>query len=136
MATQVKPTATRSTPKRTADNFNRDFNRIKFEGTEYPKGRFVLAVIKKYVAEKNPTAAQLRAAFPDTLLPNYGIVRDVAVANKATVHGKKRYSLKSDQIIKCKDGRVIAVANQFSSENIKPFIAHVKTLGYTVTSNE
>jgi hypothetical protein len=133
METKTKPDGT---PKRTADNFNRDFNRIKFDGKDYPKGRLVLAVIKKYVAEKNPTAAQLRAAFPDTLLPNYGIVRDVAVAKKATVHGKKRYFLKSDQTIRCKDGRVIAVANQFSSENIKPFIEHVKTLGYSVASND
>lgn len=126
-------TASVKAPKRTADNFNRDFNRIKFDGQDYPKGRLVLAVIKKYVAEKNPTAAQLRTAFPDTLLPNYGIVRDVAVAKKATVRGKKRYFLKNDQILKLRDGRVIAVANQFSSENIKPFIKHIKDLGYSVT---
>jgi predicted ABC-type ATPase len=38
-----------------------------------------------------------------------------------------------EDVLNTKDGKSIAVSNQFSTENIKPFIKHAKTLGYVMT---
>ena len=126
----VKP----ASDKRAADNFNRDFGKMRFNGQDLPKGRTVLAVIKKYHEDKKPTSVQLKAAFPGELLPIYGMVVDHAFAKKANASGKKRYFDNEDQLIKCKDGETVAIANQFSNENIKPFIKHARSLGYNITS--
>ncbi len=130
--TAKAPVARKTSKTRTADNSNRNFGRIKVLGKELPKGRAVLAVIQDYVEKKKPTAAQLKAAFPDELLKNYGITKDAAAAKKASAI-KKRYFVNPEDLIKTKDGKTVAVGAGFSTENIKPFIKHAKTLGYTMT---
>ena len=120
--------------KRTADNFDRNFGRLKVNGTVLSKGRAVLAVVAGYNEAKKPTLAQLKDAFPESLLKNYGIVKEAAAARKYSSNGKTRYFVAPEDLIKTKDGKVVAVCNQFSTENVKPFIKHAKTLGFTMTA--
>ena len=62
--------------ERTANNFDRNFGRIKFNGNA------VHAVIAEYVSKNKPTLAQLKSAFPNELLKNYGVIQEIAAANK------------------------------------------------------
>ena len=119
--------------KRTADNFDRNFGRLKVNGNVLSKGRAVLAVVAGYNEAKKPTLAQLKDAFPDALLKNYGIIKEATAARKYSSNGKTRYFVAAEDLIKTKDGKTIAVCNQFSTENVKPFIKHAKTLGFTMT---
>lgn len=128
----TKP-AKKSADKRTADNFNRNFGRIKVNGETLSKGRAVHAVIAAHIAAKKPTLAQLKTSFPDELLKNYGIIQELAKAKKYSVNGKTRYFVNKEDVLTTKDGKSIAVSNQFSTENVKPFIKHAKTLGFIMT---
>lgn len=124
-------TSEKKVPKQTRPKGDRDRKTYTFEGEEYGKGKLVHAIIKKH-ATKNPkmTVPQLKAAFPDHLLKGYGLVR---VLKEAQEISKKhtRFFLREDQLIKCTDG-VVAVCNQFSAENIKPFFEHATKLGYKI----
>ena len=119
--------------KRTADNFNRDFNRVKFNGDTFSKGRAVHALVVAYVEKKNPTLAQLKEAFPDTLVKNYGVVQEISKAKKFSHNGRDRYYLAKNDYIVTKDGKTVVTTNQFSSENIKPVIKQAKPLGFILT---
>jgi hypothetical protein len=119
--------------KRTADNFNRDFGRVKFNGETFSKGRAVHALVVAFVEKKNPTLAQLKDAFPDTLVKNYGVVQEISKAKKFSHNGVHRYYLGKEDFIVTKDGKTVVTTNQFSSENIKPVIKHAKPLGFTLT---
>lgn len=136
--TAKKPSAKKPSKggKRTADNFDRNFGRIKFNGESLSKGRAVHAVVAAFVAKKKPTASQLQNAFPAELLKNYGIVQEAGKARKYSVNGKTRYFVDSADLIKTKDGKSFAVCNQFSTDNVKPFIKHAKTLGFTMTPSK
>lgn len=132
----AKPAAkkpSKKTAERTANNFDRNFGRIKVNGESLSKGRAVHAVILSFVEKKKPTAAQLQAAFPAELLKNYGIVQEASKARKYSVNGKTRFFVSNEDLIKTKDGKSFAVCNQFSTENVKPFIKHAKTLGFIMT---
>ncbi len=135
----AKPAAkkpSKKSGKRTANNFDRNFGRIRFNGESLSKGRAVHAVIAAFVEKKKPTAAQLQTAFPAELLKNYGIVREAAKARQYNVNGKTRFFVDSADLIKTKDGKSFAVCNQFSTENVKPFIKHAKSLGFTMTAGK
>jgi hypothetical protein len=119
--------------KRTADNFNRNFGRIKVNGETLSKGRAVHAVVAAHIEKKKPTLAQLKATFPDELLKNYGVIQEIGKARKYSVNGKTRYFVNKEDVLTTKDGKSIAVCNQFSTENVKPFIKTAKTLGITMT---
>ena len=116
----VKPIAT-----------TRDSSKYKFEGEEYGKGPVVRAVVSKYV-EDNPktTYKQLKEVFPDELLKRFGIFQDEKTAKEIAPKGK-RYFEKPEQMIKLKD-RSIVVCNQFTLDNIQPFLKVAKTLGYKI----
>jgi hypothetical protein len=128
----VKPSK-KAADKRTANNFDRDFGRFKVNGEVLSKGRAVHAVIAAHITAKKPTLAQLKASFPDELLKNYGIIQELSKAKKCSINGKTRYFVNKEDVLNTKDGKSIAVSNQFSTENIKPFIKHAKTLGYVMT---
>jgi len=119
-------------PKPAREKGDRDRKTYKFMGEEHGKGKLVLAIIKYHV-EKNPkiTAQQLKGFFPDQLLKGYGIIRVLSEAQEIS-KTHKRFFLKEEQLVKVKDGKM-AVCNQFSAENIKPFFEHVtKKLGYEI----
>src|SRR5690606_39064646 len=109
----------------------RDSSKYKFEGEEYGKGPLVKAVVARYVAD-NPktTYKQLKEIFPDELLKRFGIFQDEKTAKEIAPKGK-RYFEKPEQMIKLKD-RSIIVCNQFTLDNIQPFLKVAKTLGYKI----
>ncbi len=123
-----------SKTKQSVNNFDRNFARIKFDGQELSKGRAVHAVVAKFMAD-NPktTAADLKAKFPDELLKNYGIVQEAAKARKYSIAGKTRFFVAKEDLLTTKDGKQMCVCNQFSTENVKPFMKHAKGLGYTMS---
>ena len=83
--------------------------------------------------KKKPTLAQLQAAIPNELMKNYGIIQEVGKARKYSMNGKNRFFVNKEDLITTKDGKTVAVCNQFSTENVKPFIKHAKTLGFVMT---
>jgi len=110
---------------------SRDNRKFKFDGQEYGKGPLVRAVVENY-AKKNPktTIAQLKKVFPDELLHRYGIFQEIKDAKKLSGN-RDRYFMKPEQIIKVKDGTV-AVCNQFTAENIQPFLKVAKEQGFII----
>lgn len=105
---------------------------ISFMGNDYTKSGVVLAVVKQHV-NVNPgiTLAELKEAFPDTLLRRFGIAQEISTAN-TIANGGARYFTKNDQQITVSDATVV-VCNQITSDNIKPFISRAGELGYTIT---
>lgn len=116
---------------KTKSTGGRDNRKFKFNGQEYGKGPLVRAVIEAY-AKKNPktTIAQLKKVFPDELLHRYGIFQEVKDAKKMSGN-RDRYFLKHEQLIPLKDA-TIAVCNQFTAENILPFLKVAKEQGFTI----
>ena len=49
------------------ESANRDKTKYMFEGKVYPKNRLVLAIIKKYVEQNNPSYEQLNNVFDKSL---------------------------------------------------------------------
>ena len=129
----AKKTPAAKKEKRSADNSNRNFGRIKVDGEILSKGRAVRAVIASFVEKKKPTLAQLQSAFSNDLMKNYGIIQEIGKARKYSMNGKDRFFVKKEDLITTKDGKTVAVCNQFSTENVKPFIKHAKTLGFVMT---
>jgi len=100
----------------------RDMRKFRFDGEQHTKGGLVLAVVRKYVEKhKNISLTKLKEVFPDELLQRFGVVQDVKKAKTFTSGGRDRFFLKDDQLIKVQNSR-IAVSNQWTSENIKPFL--------------
>ncbi len=119
-----------NTPVR--DKGDRDRKGFTFEKESYGKGPLVLAVLKKHVSD-NPqsTIESLKKTFPDTLLKGYGIFQTFEKAMEIS-KDRKRFFLKDTQLIRIKSGN-IAVCNQFSSDNILPFLDQAKKLGYEIS---
>lgn len=119
-------------------NYNRIFDKYHFNGETMRKGKLVLCLVKKYMAE-NPkvTAKELQVAFPDSLVKTFGLITTYAIAKKAELGGKQRYfgvqapghpwGRKQDQI-KLHDGSVWCVTNQIDKHNfvniVNTFIGH------------
>lgn len=115
-----------------AEKSKRDNRKFKFAGEEYGKGALVHAVVKQFVIDhKNTTLGKLKESFPDELLQRFGIFQEVAKAKQFSSGGRDRFFMKEEQIIKLRDKKV-AVCNQFTSENIKPFLAAARKLGYSI----
>lgn len=109
----------------------RDNSKFKFNGQEYGKGPLVRAVIAQHVAD-NPkiTNKALKEVFPDELLKRFGIFQDEDTARSLS-GARDRYFLKPEHLIKLKD-KTIAVCNQFTSDNIRPFLQAAKKAGYKI----
>jgi hypothetical protein len=106
---------------------HRDRSRIAFNGEKYGKGKLVLAVVEKYVADHpGITYDELKAKFPDNL-HSLGIIQPVKVA-KAKSKDHQRFH---KQVIKLADA-VIAVCSDFGINNIRPFLKNARTIGYNV----
>lgn len=126
-------TVKKQTKLKTVDNSGRNFGRIKVHGQTLLKGKAVREAISMFVNQKNPTLAELKLAFPDNLQPSYGVVQEIAKARKYNVNGKSRYFTSADLVISTKDGKKVAVCNQWTNETIKPFIKQAKKNGITMT---
>lgn len=127
----VKPAKGKKSPaKRTVDNSNRDHSKVKVNGVVFTKGRAVLTMVKEIAAKK--TLAELRTAFPDELIQNYGVIQPVKNIADAAKREKRFYMNKED-LITTKDGKTAAVCNQWNLSRIKSILPKAKSLGLTVS---
>lgn len=118
----------------------KDHSEYLFDGNIYKKGKLVLAVIKKYIADgKASDFSNLQKDFPDNLQGGkYGVVRlsiNVSDKDKGLIHSKdKRYFVGSAEIILLPSGEEVLVSNQWgTAEKTDKFIEHVKLFGYSIT---
>lgn len=111
----------------------KDITRYHFNGKTYGKGRLVLAVIKKYVAD-NPdvTFAELEAAFPQNLQGSHGVFREKQDAITLANEKRKRHFINEEECIQLKD-LAIAVCSQWGIGNIGRFTDKAKELSYMIT---
>lgn len=110
----------------------KDVTKYRFNDKVYGKGRLVLAVIKKYVAD-NPdvTFAELEAAFPQSLQGSHGVFREKQDAINLANEKRKRHFIKEEECIQLKD-LTIAVSSQWGIGNIGNFIDKAKELFYSI----
>lgn len=110
----------------------RDRTSYIYMGETYGKGPLVRAVIAHEIV-KTPTLTyeQLKRIYPDDLLRGYGIFKKYPEALSMS-KTRKRYFLKDDQIIKLACGTKIAVTNQFTGDNIKPFLEITTKRGHKI----
>jgi len=109
----------------------RDNSKLTFNGEAYGKGPLVRAVVAQYVKD-NPivTYDELNKIFPDTLLKRFGIFQDEKTAREIAGKGN-RYFFKEEHVIKLKDKNIV-VCNQFTFDNIQPFLKVARRLGYEI----
>jgi predicted transcriptional regulator len=114
----------------TTPSKGRDVSTLKFMGQDLKKGPCVREVVKQFVEDQIPTLKQLKEAFPDELLKRFGVWQEEDTA-KSIQGARDRYFWKEEHQIKVK-GKVIVVCNQWTSENIKPFLKRARELGYKI----
>ncbi len=108
----------------------RNNQKFKFNGEEYGKGRLVLAVVRQYVEDHKPTLKQIKEAFPDELLKRFGVCQEEEKASEIS-GARPRYFVSEADQVKVK-GKIIVVCNQWTSENIQPFLKAAKALSYKI----
>lgn len=109
----------------------RDRKSFVFNGETYGKGPLVLAIIRAHAGTKGVGYAEMKKAFPDELLRGYGIFRTLSEAQEIS-KVRKRFFLNPDQQVKLSCGTIVAVCNQFTSENIVPFLTRATELNYKI----
>ena len=106
---------------------NRDYSKYMFEGKTYGKGKLVLAVVQKYVAD-NPTVTfeDLKKTFPDMLQGSKGVVRlfdSVSPEDRGENGAIKRYYVNpTEEIIPLASGEKVLISDQWGAGNIEKFI--------------
>ena len=106
--------------------------KFKFMGEQFTKGGLVHAVVAEYCAKHKAIGiAKLKEVFPDELIQRFGVLQEISKARAFASGGRDRFFTQEEKIIKLKDKR-IAVCNQWTAENIKPFLACVRKLGYEI----
>ena len=114
-------------------NSLRDTSKFSFGGEQFTKGRLVHAVIKKHVeTNKKITLAKLQEIFKSTeIQPRFGVIMEITKAKKLS-QDRDRYFLKAGEPIRLSDGKSICVTNQWSAENLKPFLKVARSLGHNI----
>lgn len=92
----------------------KDLTKFKYNGEVYNKGRFILAVIKDIIGNKNYTIDQLQDMFPKVLNGMYEVVAPLRDAKKVSTTNR-RYFINNEDIITLKNGDRIAITNQWTS---------------------
>jgi len=116
----------------------RDTTKYQIDGgsTVYGKARFVLEIIRRYVAKKpSITYDELKVVFPDKLRgvrnSQWGcFVKKIEAERLRKASGYSRHFL-DDDIIRIGDGE-IAVSSQWGIGNIKPFVEQAKKLKFEI----
>jgi hypothetical protein len=115
----------------------RDFTQYTFDGQTFGKGRLVLALIRRYIADHPGTDfAALREAFPDALQADSPLqfsTAQVVVAKLADVADgdRQRFFDKADELIDVADAKVV-VSREWNRHNILNVLARAESLGYQV----
>ena len=110
----------------------RDNSTFKYLTGEYKKGPLVRQIISDHVAATKGKISykQLKEAFGDDLLKRFGVFQDEDTARELS-GARDRYFFKPEHLIKLKD-KTIAVCNQWTAANIRPFLEAAKKLGYKI----
>ena len=116
----------------------KDFSKYSFYGQVFGKSRLVLAVVKKYVEDHQPTTFdELKDAFPDALQGSLGVVRRIGdVSDKYKgIGGVKRYFV--DDVIRLMSGERVIVCTQWAAVNTEKFVENAMyVLGYEISKIE
>ncbi len=110
---------------------SRDNSKLNFNGQEYGKGPLVRAVVAQHITD-NPTVTydELKDVFRNELLKRFGIFQDEPSLKEIAPKGS-RYFTKPEHAIKLAD-RDVFVCSQFTLDNIQPFLAKARELGYVI----
>ncbi|MDN3490577.1 hypothetical protein [Pseudoalteromonas sp. APC 3694] len=96
-----------------------------FDGQQLGVGRLILAIMKKYVEENNPTFEQLKNDFKEVeeyrtkSKPLYITHEDLEEVKRQTSYNKKRFFESSDESLKLSDHTLIYVSNQWSGKGVR-----------------
>ncbi|MCK8094566.1 AAA family ATPase [Pseudoalteromonas sp. 1CM17D] len=116
----------------------RDFTKYNFNGQILGKGRLVLAVIKEFVKQNQPTLAELFKAFPVEVQGKKGLFCTEQEFNeklKTSDDVKKRFFTKDDEILDI-EGTKVLVSTQWGEGNIADFIGQAESQGFYITELE
>ena len=135
-AGKTKPVAKTAPPASVVPKMQkegRDTRKFRFQNETRGKGPTVLAILQAYVAEKKPVLAKIKDAFPDAIVSKWKVVE---LLSKAKEHesegGRQRYFTKPDQLLITKDGKKLAVTNQWDVARFEAFLEAAKKVGYKV----
>ena len=110
----------------------RNNDKYQFNGNAYGKGKLVLEVVRQFVnGHPKVNFKNLKEVFPDTLLNRFGIFQEESAARNLS-GTRDRYFFQDEHQIKLSDKKVIVVCNQFTSDNIIPFLAAAKKAGFKI----
>ncbi len=112
------------------ESVNRDKTKYMFEGKVFPKNRLVLAIIKKYVAQNNPTYEELCKVFDKSLQGSLGVVELFDNASKIS-DGPKRYFMKDEDVLTLQNQKVV-VCTQWGIFNIVKFVKRAQALNFDI----
>jgi hypothetical protein len=113
----------------------RDYTKYRFQGQSLGKGRLVLALVRRYVADHPMgTFAELVKVFPPSLqavspLQFSGVRTVVARIEDVPEQEASRFFLGQGETISLADGEV-AVSREWNLVNIQNVLAQAQTLGY------
>lgn len=122
--------------KKFSDNRNPDRTQYSFGKDYYGKGRFVLELIKQFIADHDGISfSDLITYFPDYLhSKTLGVIRRYEDVRLAMVNNNdlgRRYFLKPQDRLKLKDGTEVIVNNQWGATSYFPrFLEFIKSRGY------
>lgn len=108
----------------------RDTTKYLFNDKVYKKNRLVLAVVKEYASNHNPSFDELAKVFHSSLQGSIGVVERVNVAQKRQDYSV-RFFIEENDIITLSDGFAY-VCNQWGILNIPRFLCKAKDLGYKI----
>ena len=108
----------------------RDKTKYMFEGKIYPKNRLVLAIIKRYAEQNNPTYEELNNVFDKSLQGSLKVVELYTEALKIS-DAAKRYFLKEEDVLTLHNQRVV-VCTQWGIFNIVKFIKVANNLNFNI----
>ena len=127
-----------SEERREARKSSKDYTRYLFDNEEFNKRKLVLAVLKKWIAEKSPQSfEELIAIFPQSLRGGkLFVTENEAQEISRRQNGKRRHFLEDEDIISFSDATRYAVSNQWNKDSLALFINHARNLGFQIEAME
>jgi hypothetical protein len=112
-----------------------DRTKFIFNRQEYGKGRLVLEVVRKYVAQ-HPEARyeDVRQTFPDGLQKTesqFSTDGRCVIRRRKDVTDQKRYHMKKEDQIEVM-GEAVVVSREWNVLNIQAFIDRARQLGFEI----
>jgi len=121
-----------------------EYTKYSFKGNEYTKRRLVLAIVKQYVQDLNPTFSEICEAFPSSLQGGAGVIisaEELAERKRNSTDTIERFFTGDNESLQTSDGTTIYVSNQWGTKDdgegtFDRFIKRAKELGFEITSVE